>query len=249
MFVSHRTLLAIVLAAPIAARAEVRLLDDELRPPDLRTFAFVQQDGRGSGEKKPGSQGGEKQPGTTQDGEKQPATPGTGKDTANGSLDFDLLGEAKAPPVPPEDRVMKRRRRMLGIHQTVGIGLYSLQVATTVVGQLNYNDKFGDANTGRYKLPHQVLAYSTVALFAANGALALLAPEAPGQQGRGFDRVALHKVSMFTAAAGMAAQVALGIYTARREGFENKQDFGRVHLIVGYATLAAMTAGVAAIVF
>lgn len=225
------------IAAPLGARADLRLLDGELRPPDVRPIAILTLASAQAEEAKPPA---DAKP-------KEPAKSGNG-DTAGG-LDFDLLGEGKAPPVPAEDRTMKRRRRILGIHQTAGIGLVGLQLATTVVGQLNYNDKFGDSNTGRYKVSHQVLAYSTLAVFAANGALALLAPDLESKPHRGFDRVSLHKLGMFTAAAGMAAQVALGLYTASREGYENKQDFGRAHLIVGYATLAAVATGVSALVF
>jgi hypothetical protein len=61
--------------------------------------------------------------------------------------------------------------------------------------------------------------------------------------------VTLHKAGMFTASALMLAQVITGILTAGREGHLNQQDIGRVHLAIGYATLAAMTFGVGAIVF
>jgi hypothetical protein len=235
-----RIALTIALTAPPVARAELRLLDSELRPPDLRPIARLQLAAAEQPAPKDGEAPAEAKP-------TPPAKPDSG-DAASG-LDFDLLGEGKAPAMPPEDKTMKKRRKMLGIHQTAGIGLFGLQVATTVVGQLNYNDKFGDSNTGKYKTSHQVLAYSTLAAFAATGAIALLAPDAPAKPDRGFDRVSLHKVSMFTAAVGMATQVALGLYTASREGYENKQDYGRAHLIVGYATLAAVVTGVSAIVF
>jgi hypothetical protein len=227
----RRIALVLAFAAPIAARAEVRLLDEDLRRPDLRMLALLTLQNE---PEKPA--------------EEPPADAGNA-DAAKDALDFDLLGEAKPPPVPPEDRSMRRRRQLLGLHQTAGLGLVALQVATTVMGQLNYNDRFGDANTARYKLPHAVLAYTTFGVFAATGALALLAPDAPSRPDRGYDRVTLHKIGMVTAAAGLAAQVALGIYTARRDGFENKQDIGRVHLVVGYATLAAVAAGVSALVF
>jgi hypothetical protein len=253
-----RIALAMAVTAPLAARADLRLLDDDLRPPNLRSIALVRlaaaeqpapKDGKAPAEAQPPAATKPPAEGKSPDAAKpkEPAKP-SGSDAATG-LDFDLLGEGKAPAMPPEDKTMKKRRKMLGIHQTMGIGLFGLQVATTVVGQLNYNDKFGDSNTGKYKTSHQVLAYSTLAAFAATGAIALLAPDAPSKPDRGFDRVSLHKLSMFTAAAGMAAQVALGLYTASREGYENKQDYGRAHLVVGYATLAAMVTGVSAIVF
>lgn len=246
-----RIALATAVAAPLSARADLRLLDSELRPPNLRPIALLRvasaqpeaKNGQAPAETKPSEE--TKPPADAKP--EEPTKPSSGD--AAGGLDFDLLGEGKAPPIPPEDRAMKRRRRVLGIHQTAGIGLFGLQLATTAVGQINYNDKFGDSNTGRYKVSHQVLAYSTLAVFAANGALALLAPDLSSKPDRGFDRVSLHKFSMFAAAAGMAAQAALGLYTASREGYENKQDFGRAHLIIGYATLAAVTTGVSALVF
>jgi hypothetical protein len=45
----------------------------------------------------------------------------------------------------------------------------------------------------------------------------------------------------------MAAQVGLGIYTARREGYLDQQDTAQIHLAIGYATLAAVATGVAAL--
>jgi hypothetical protein len=165
------------------------------------------------------------------------------------SLDFDLLGEAPKTQVPVEDRSMRMRRRMLTLHQASGIGLLGVQVATTVVGQLNYNDKFGIDNTARYKLTHQVLAWTNLAAFALTGGIALFAPSKKGPQKGGVDRITVHKIAMAVATAGMLAQGLLGIQTARREGYLDKQDYGRAHLAVGYATLAAMGVGVGVIVF
>jgi hypothetical protein len=89
---------------------------------------------------------------------------------SGGSMDFDLLGK---PPKPPdtskEDARMKKRHKMLGWHQRIGLAMGTLELATVITGQLNYNDKFGTANTGKYVLTHQVLAYSTFGLFAVAG--------------------------------------------------------------------------------
>lgn len=166
------------------------------------------------------------------------------------SLDFDLLG--KPPPtVQVDDAAMHRRRAMLKWHQGLGIGLYALEVATTVVGQLNYSDKFGSnaPNTAKYKETHKILAYSTLGVFAVNGTLAILAPTPKGKVKKGFDRVSLHKLGMAIATAGMLAQAGTGIYTASREGYLNQQDIAKTHLIIGYATFAAMTVAVGALVF
>jgi hypothetical protein len=164
------------------------------------------------------------------------------------SMDFDLLGEPAKPPPQVDARALRLRRTMLKTHQAMGLGLFGLQLATTVVGQLNWSDKFaGGPNTAKYQQPHAILAYTNLAAFVATGAVALLAPAAQGARSGGFDRVTLHKVSMFTAAAGMLAQGALGIYTARREGYQNQERIGTIHLAIGYATFAALAAGVGAI--
>jgi hypothetical protein len=168
---------------------------------------------------------------------------------AGPSLDWDLLGDAPKPKVPEEDRSLRLRRRMLNLHQAVGIGLFGLQLSSTVVGQLNYNDKFGVDNTGRYKLTHQVIAYTNLAAFATAGTIALFAPSAKGPKRSGIDRVTVHKIGMAVATAGMIAQGLLGFQTARREGYLDKQDYGRAHLVIGYTTLAAMGVAVGVLVF
>jgi hypothetical protein len=164
------------------------------------------------------------------------------------SLDFDLLGAAKPPPEPADSSSLRLRRKMLGVHQGVGLGLLGLQLATTAVGQLNYSDRFpAGPDTGRYKLSHQVLAYSTLGVFAVNGTVALLAPSA--KTPKRLDRVMVHRIAMFTAAAGMATQAVLGIQTRERVGRLDQERLATIHLAVGYATLAAVLTGVGAIVF
>jgi cytochrome b561 len=167
-----------------------------------------------------------------------------------GGLDFDLLGEA--PPAPQtESAAMGRRRWMMKTHQAVGMALLGTQLATTVVGQLNYNDKFAATpnNSNQYKTSHQVLAWANVSLFAINGGLGLFAPDPPGKKDVGFDRVKLHKWSMAVAAVGMLGQAALGLYTVSREGYENQKSYAQAHLVLGYTTLAAMGVGAGAIIF
>jgi len=144
---------------------------------------------------------------------------------------------------------MRKRRKLLTLHQGVGIGLYGLTLGTVVVGQLNYRDKFATkANTEKWGMPHKVLAYTTTAVFALNAGLALAAP-APVKHEWRLDRASVHRVAMLTATLCMAAQVGLGIYTASREGYTDQQDLAKAHLYLGYGTLAAMTAGVGVLVF
>lgn len=165
------------------------------------------------------------------------------------SLDFDLLGTPTAPAPVKDDGRMKKRKSMLQWHQRIGLGIVGMEVATVVVGQLNYNDKFGTANTGKYELTHAALAYSTFALFAAGGTLALLAPRPPGKPNRGWDRMRVHKIGMALATLGMVAQAVYGIQTRNREGYLDKEDIAQKHLVLGYATLAFTGVAVGALVF
>jgi hypothetical protein len=218
-------------AFPLAAATQRALVDLARSPPPAWLLAAA---------------GGEERPGATdQEGQAKPPQPSTA--TAPGALEFDLLG---APPDAKrvDDQALRLRRKMLTWHQGLGLGMFALQLATTVVGQLNYDDKFNGGNTGRYVQSHAVLAYSTLATFVAAGTLALLAPK-PLERREGFDRVSLHKLAMFTAAAGMVAQGVLGIWTHSREGYVNQQGIATAHLVVGYVTLAAVATGVSALVF
>jgi len=166
------------------------------------------------------------------------------------SLDFDLLGKPPPPRVKVDEVALKRRRWMLDLHQTAGLGLLALQLATTVTGQLNYLDKYG-ANapvTGRYEATHTVLSFSTLGVFALNGGLALWAPGLP-QEKTSYDRLTLHKVGMALATAGMLAQGVVGVRADLREGRTDQARLARTHLAIGYATLAAVGVAVGALVF
>ena len=165
------------------------------------------------------------------------------------SMDFDLLGEAPKPAVPAEDPSLQRRRKLLNWHQGLGIGLFTLQIASTVTGQLNYNDKFGVSNTGRYKEVHAVVTYLNLAAFAVVGTLALLAPTEKNAPPRPFGRTSIHKIGMAVATALMITQGYLGVRTAQQEGYLNQQTYGRAHLVVGYTTLAVMSVAVGVLVF
>lgn len=244
--------LAAALSAPIPASAERSLLDGSLRAPVpaatgavFPSAAVLAQAIRGAAAadgSAPGTDPAEKPSEGT-----SAAPPGDGGGSTS-SLDFDLLGKPKPPPEPANAGALRLRRRMLGIHQGVGLGLLTLQLATTTVGQLNYLDRFaGGPDTGRYRLTHKALAYTTLGVFVANGTIALLAPSA--RTPRKLDRVMVHRVAMFTAAAGMAAQAVLGIATRERTGYLDQDRLATTHLVVGYVTLAAVLAGVGVFVF
>jgi cytochrome b561 len=173
-----------------------------------------------------------------------------GSKPADLSLDFDLLGKPAPPRVKIDDAAMRRRASMLGVHQRIGLGLMALTLATTVVGQLNYSDKYGSNApvTGRYEATHTAMAFTTLGVFAVDGTLALLAPGNPVKKDRA-DRVTVHKIGMALATAGMIAQGVVGVYADQREGRIDQAKIASTHLVIGYVTLAAMAVAVGALVF
>jgi hypothetical protein len=168
------------------------------------------------------------------------------------SLDFDDLLPAPpeaAAPDPRLTRKVERRRTMLTLHQGLGFATWGTLAATTLVGQLDFNDRFrGGGDTGRYHGWHRGLAYGTSALFVSAGLLALLAPEPYAKRTR-LDTATLHKVAMAVATTGMVAQVALGVAARGRAGTVRERDLANAHQVTGYATLGAMTVGVVVLFF
>jgi len=171
--------------------------------------------------------------------------------TDDPDLDFDTPAlVAPQQEVSAQGSQLSLRRGMLVGHQAFGFGLLAIDLAATIVGQLNYNDHFvSGAPTFRYQSAHRTLAWATVGTFAVTGALAVFAPSPPRRVSQGFDRMALHKLCMASAAAAMVAQAALGIAAAGREGQLNQGDLGKAHLAIGYFTSAALAIGVGALVF
>ena len=164
--------------------------------------------------------------------------------------DNSLTGNVLTPPV--DEKAIKTRRTMLTVHQTLGIALAAGMAGAMVTGQLNYNDKFLSTegrNSGRFEFAHKAFVYPTLGLAATTAGLALFAPVPIDKTSKGFDRMVLHKIGQFTAAAGWAAQLGLGLYTASREGYANQQSLAAAHLAVGYVTLAGILLGLGAVVF
>lgn len=179
-----------------------------------------------------------------------PAPPASGPAP---SLDFELLPPtrpAAAAADPAFERRVARRRTMLELHQGLGLATWTALAATTVVGQLDFDDRFrGGGDTGRYRGAHRALAYGTAALFTTTGLLALLAPEPYLKRPARLDTATLHKVSMAVATAGMVAQVLLGVAARGKAGSTRERDLAATHQLVGYATLGAMTVGTVVLLF
>ena len=169
--------------------------------------------------------------------------------------DIDLLPKPSAPSAEEVarqrelERQLAKRQKMLLYHQIGGFLTLGSLAATAVLGQLDYNDKYGGGgDVGTYHSWHRWTAVASTIIFAGTAALAVFAP-VPAEKPAGFDTATLHKIAMTVAAAGMATQIVLGIVTASKEGQYSQRDFALAHQIVGYTTLAASVAGFTVLTF
>jgi len=169
--------------------------------------------------------------------------------------DIDLLPKPSAPSAEEVarqrelERQLAKRQKMLLYHQIGGFLTLGSLAATAVLGQLDYNDKYGGGgDVGTYHSWHRWTAVASTVIFAGAAALAVFAP-APAEKPAGFDTATVHKIAMTVAAAGMATQIVLGIVTASKEGQYSQRDFAMAHQIVGYAALAASVAGFTVLTF
>lgn len=181
--------------------------------------------------------------------------PAEGTPPAKPADDFDLLPPEKVADAADRAReeqiqgALNRRRTLLQIHQGLGFATIGAVGAAVVIGQLNYNDKYGaQGDTGKYNTAHKIAGYGAFGIFAATGLFALLAPS-PFDKPLRLDTGTLHKATMAVATAGMVAQVALGIFTRGKEGTLAQRDLALAHQIVGYTTLAATTTGFLVLLF
>jgi hypothetical protein len=168
------------------------------------------------------------------------------------SDDFELLPQEAKPDAAAAaelERQLEKRRTMLHYHQIGGIVTVTALTGTVILGQLDYNDKYGGGgDTGKYHLWHRWLGFATAAIFAGTASLAVFAPVPIPKEPR-LDTATMHKILMTTAAAGMLTQIVLGIVTASKEGSASQRDFALAHQIIGYATFGATVAGVTVLAF
>jgi len=166
--------------------------------------------------------------------------------------DFNLLPEEATPDAKAAARLegqLARRRTMLRWHQAGGFATLATLGATVGLGQLDYLDKYGGGgDTGKYHVWHRWLGFTSAAVFAGTASLAVFAPSPIAKPVR-LDTATLHKIAMSVAAAGMAAQIVLGIVTASKEGQPVQRDFALAHEIIGYSTLVAAAAGFTVLTF
>jgi hypothetical protein len=169
--------------------------------------------------------------------------------------DIDLLPQAAKPDLEAVARQqqlegqLQTRRKMLQLHQIGGMLTLASLGATVIFGQLNYMDRYGGGgDTRRWYDWHRYSAYTSAAIFAGTGALALFAPS-PLEKRMRLDTVMLHRIAMGVATAGMVTQIILGFVTASKGGSVSQRDFALAHQIVGYTTFGATAAGFAVLTF
>jgi hypothetical protein len=238
------------------------------QPTSLSVFALVLA--LGSTAAAPAARGDEEHPGGGDKPGQVPAADsaastdgqGEGKVVQPPQLNFDFFGDASKPALLPspedsarEDAVavaVQKRRHRLNVHQVLGLGTWATMLAASVVGQLNYHDLYGGGSgRGNYILPHQILVYSTTALFATTAAYALLAPN-PYPKPLKADTALVHRLAAIGASAGMVAQVVLGFITARSADAGNADHLARnakIHDVIGWTTFGFMTVAGATWVF
>ncbi len=147
------------------------------------------------------------------------------------------------------EREIARRRGMLQLHQVLGIATLASLGTTVILGQLNYQDRYlGGGDKGTFYKWHVGFSIGTSALFATTGLLGLLAP-VPFEKKLQLDTATLHRSAMALATLGMAAELVLGVTTARHEGFMSQRDFALTHQIIGFTAFGAMAAGFSILFF
>lgn len=173
------------------------------------------------------------------------------------NFDFDLLDKPAQTALDPEaaarlESMVNTRRAMLQVHFGLGLALVVASTASSVLGTLHYYDKYGGGGykeTWRY--PHLVSTMATSGIFAAQGVLAVFAPEPYEREGQ-WDTARVHRILEIAATVGMVTQIVLGFVTAYTPGLKGtltERDLARVHLGVGWATWAFTNAGAAAYLF
>jgi hypothetical protein len=167
-------------------------------------------------------------------------------------LDFDFFGDGGSggaggdlsPEAADLARRSQTRRWMLTTHQFLGISTWVLMAATVTVGQLNYNQLYGNGGGSRtWQSPHQILVLSTSVAFAATAAFAIFAPT-PYKKPLHFDTGLIHRIAAMGATLGMVSEGLLGWWATHQANAGNPNNLrtmARAHQIVGYTTFGFLT--------
>jgi hypothetical protein len=174
------------------------------------------------------------------------------------SLHLELAKPATTTALAPSDAAqlsrlqakVKLARRLMPWHRALGLMTLAMLAVSNILGSLDYYDKYDarGTDTGQFAGWHEGVSIGATATFAATGALALIAPN-PYRQPLALDRTLVHKLAMALAAVGFVAQIVIGPITSASDGKLYQRDLAVTHLVVGWATLGFMSAGVLSYVF
>lgn len=172
---------------------------------------------------------------------------------------------------------LRERQELGSIHRALGIATWASMLITNVLGAIQFHNLYGggggledtpcvqgNAVFGQEQCwgtawPHRIAAIATTALYTTTFAFSLFMPD-PDNAAEGDSAFAqnlrIHKALRWVHLVGMVAQVFLGIASAsnlfgldRANDFEAQQALAGVHMGVGLATFAALTAAGALMVF
>lgn len=140
-------------------------------------------------------------------------------------------------PVNDLRRIVKIRRKMLSLHQTLGLVTVASMATTVIAGQAAFNGGNGNVHTTAVSF--------TIGLYTATAALAFASPPKLIRGGGGLDTITFHKIF---AALHIAGMILTPMFAPDDEGGGSRSRL-RTHQALGYATFAAFSAGMIVVTF
>lgn len=182
-------------------------------------------------------------------------------------IDDEAVVEEAAPaaaPAPVEDVSgdLRQREAIRPWHVAFGTATGIATYATTILGFLTYNDRygwtgdgadsgcgtgsaiFGAAACGEPPWSHLISASTAMTLFAVTFTLALFMPDPLDVAGSGGEQgtlLTVHKVLRWGLLGLFVVQLALGLVTANLDDYDAQRGLAATHLALGVTTNVAMT--------
>lgn len=163
-----------------------------------------------------------------------------------------LRGIGIASPLTPEVRKheLAVRRTMLTMHQIGGFLTLASMIATDYFGQMSLSSPNTGQRDDTYRSRHQTFVATTITLYAATGALAVLSPP-PLIRRDETSTTTIHKTLAWIHFAGMILTPIIGNTILKRGPVGRYADLNqaRFHQISAYATTAVFAASMIIVTF
>ena len=163
-----------------------------------------------------------------------------------------LRGIGIASPLTPEVRKheLAVRRTMLTMHQIGGFLTLASMIATDYFGQMSLSSPNTGQRDDPYRSRHQTFVATTITLYAATGALAVLSPP-PLIRRDETSTTTIHKTLAWIHFAGMILTPIIGNTILKRGPVGRYADLNqaRFHQISAYATTAVFAASMIIVTF